>query len=64
MDQKLKMSQPDALAALKANGAVGCLSKSEASKPKDMVIIFSSALIRPHLKYSVQSLSSWLRRDI
>lgn len=57
VDHKLNTSRPCALAATKADGVVGCLSKSGASRPKDVVIPLSSALIRPHLEYCVQSWS-------
>ncbi|KAK4830801.1 LOW QUALITY PROTEIN: hypothetical protein QYF61_013730 [Mycteria americana] len=64
VDTKLNMSQQRALAAKRANGVLGCITQSIASRLREVALLLYSALVRPHLKYCVQFWASLYNRDI
>ena len=51
VNNRLAMSQQCALLAKKANGILGCIKKSMASRSREVVIPFCSALVWPHREY-------------
>jgi len=54
VDAKLNMCQQCGLAAKKADGNLGCLRQSITSRLREGILPLCSALVRPHLEYSVQ----------
>lgn len=53
MDIELNMSQRCVLAAKKGKGILGCTGENFASRLREVIIFFYSALVRPHMECCV-----------
>ena len=59
----VNMSQQHALVAMKANGILGCIKKIVANRLRAVTFLLYSALVKPHLDYSVQFWATQFKKD-
>ena len=64
MDEKLDMSQQYALAAQKANNITGSINRVVANRDREVTVPLYYTLVKPHLKYHIQTRGLHYRKNV
>ena len=64
VEGKLDMSQKCAPPAQKASSILGCTNRGVASREREVIVPFCSAVLRPHLEYCVQAWGPQYKKDM
>ena len=64
VDGRLNMSQQCVLAVQKANYILGCIKRGVSSRSREVILPLCSALVRPHLEYSIPFWSPQHKEDM
>ena len=64
VDEKLDMSRQCELATQKVNHILGCIKSSVTRRSREVILLLSSALVRPPLQYCIQLWGPQHRKDM
>ena len=64
VDNRMNKSQQSAAVVMKANWILGCIHRGITSRDRDIITLLYSALVKPHMSYSVHLWSAQFRKDV
>ena len=63
MNANKKISEQCRIAASKGNKVFGMIRRNITYKERSLIVPLYKAIVRPHLEYSIQARSPYLRKD-